>query len=193
MQPNILTGNTGTIPTAGPVLQDCAAPSSRALSFFRKASQFASLLAMAIASYLVVSHFFVQSVKVVGSSMAPTLSNSEYYLLNRWVLYLRAPERGEIVVLRDPVDNGLSVKRIVGLAGDTIQMKGGAIFINDQKVSEPYLPPKTPTYSLPPLKEQTFRCGRDQYFVLGDNRGNSLDGRAYGPISRDRIVGLIIR
>src|SRR4051794_25422118 len=67
-------------------------------------SQLLMVCLLAVASYLVISHFLVESVRVVGDSMNPTLHNAQRYLLNRWVLYLRTPHRGEIVVIRDPLD-----------------------------------------------------------------------------------------
>ena len=73
---------------------------------------------LAAASYFVISHFLLQSVKVVGRSMVPTLCDSQHYLLNRWVYYVRAPQRSDVVVLRDPSDNGFSVKRIIATPGD---------------------------------------------------------------------------
>src|SRR5262245_17119760 len=140
--------------------------------------------ALATASYLFVSHFLVEGVQVVGPSMAPTLQNSQSYLLNRWVYYLRAPRRCDVVVLRDPVDNCCAVKRIIATAGDTIYLKDGAVYVNGRKLDEPYLPPGTLTYPYAGNAEQTFKCAKDQYFVLGDNRTNSADSRTYGVIGR---------
>ncbi|HYG35558.1 MAG TPA: signal peptidase I [Clostridia bacterium] len=161
-------------------------------SLLRKVTQVVWLIVLAFTSYLVVSHFFVQSVRVVGRSMAPTLEDSRFYLLNRWVLYVRAPQRTDIVVIRDPQDNGFSVKRVIAAEGDSVVIKDGTVFVNGQKLEESYLPPHTPTFSTPPLNEQSFKCDKDQYFVLGDNRNCSLDSRTYGPIARSKILGLII-
>jgi signal peptidase I len=97
------------------------------------------------------------------------------------------------VVIRDPVDGSLSVKRVIGIAGDIIRLKDGAVSLNGKLLRESYLPQGTPTYPRPGLHEQSFKCGDDQYFVLGDNRNLSLDSRVYGPISRQRILGLVIR
>src|SRR5437868_6815981 len=86
---------------------------TRFFSLLWRASQCVALLALAAASYFVISRFVLQSVRVVGMSMSPTLHDSEHYLLNRWVFKVRAPHRADIVVIRDPADSGFSVKRIV--------------------------------------------------------------------------------
>ncbi len=169
-----------------------ALPEFRRPSFYQQFSQGALVAALALASYLAISHFVVESVRVVGESMNPTLVNAHRYLLNRWVLYVRAPRRGEIVVIRDPLDNGLSVKRIVAMSGDRVHLKGGKLYVNGRLLSEPYLEPGTPTFAGPYLEEQQFDCGPNQYFVLGDNRNNSVDSRAYGPVAGRAILGLIV-
>ena len=148
---------------------------------------------LGVLSYLIVSHFFFQSVKVVGRSMVPTLRDSQQYLLNRWAYYVRDPQRADVVVIRDPTDNGYSVKRIIGVAGDSIYLKNGVVYVNGQKLKEPYLPANVPTYAFGKSQEQLIVCGKDQYFVLGDNRMNSADSRTYGPVSRRSILGLIVR
>ena len=181
-----------SIPGQPSPLASAAFPARRP-SFSQQLLQFALICVLATASYYVISHFLVESVRVVGESMHPTLEDAHRYLLNRWVLLLRAPHRGEIVVIRDPADNGLSVKRVVGVAGDRILLRDGKIYINGRQPSEPYLEAGTPTFPGPYLEEQQFQCGPDQYFVLGDNRNNSVDSRAYGPVARRAILGLIVR
>jgi len=148
---------------------------------------------LAFLSYLLISHFFFQSVRVVGRSMVPTLRDSQQYLLNRWIFHVRAPQRLDVVVIRDPADNGFSVKRIIGVAGDSIYLKEGSVFVNGKRLSEPYLPPLTPNYPFGNDREQFIICGKDKYYLLGDNRMNSADSRSYGPVSRNRILGLIVK
>ena len=159
--------------------------------FWRQFSKCLAVLTAAAVSYLLISHFFVRSVEVVGLSMQPALRNGQRCLLNLWIFRLRSPRRGEIVVLRDPQDNGCSVKRVVAVSGDSVWLRDGHVYLNGRKFEEPYLPAHTPTYPDPNLREQRLTCGKDQYIVLGDNRNNSTDSRAYGPVPRSRILGLV--
>jgi signal peptidase I len=146
---------------------------------------------LACLAYLAFSRFGVQVVEVVGKSMEPTLEESHHYFLKRWVYYFRPPRRDEVVVLVDPADRGYSVKRIIAVEGDTVQLKGGRVFVNGHRLHEPYLPPHATTQAPVPTGEQFVRLGRGEYFVLGDNRAWSADSREYGPVPRQNILGLI--
>ena len=147
---------------------------------------------MALASYLIISHFLLQSVQIVGVSMAPTLKNTGYYLLNRCVFLVREPQPKDIVVIRDPLDECYSVKRIIAHEGDSVYLKGGHVYVNGQQLSEPYLSPGMPTFALAQQNELSVHCGKGEFFLLGDNRGNSTDSRIYGTVPRQNILGAII-
>jgi signal peptidase I len=159
----------------------------------RQLAQFLVVSALAFASYFLISHYVLQSVKVVGRSMVPTLYDSQQYLLNRWIYHFHAPRPGDIVVLRDPSDNGFSVKRVIGKPGDSIYLKDGWVYLNGWKLSEPYLLPGTQTFTDWKYRDQLIHCGQDQYFVLGDNRPNSIDSRTYGPVPRRNILGPLMQ
>lgn len=164
------------------------------LSFFARAALQLCLIALlAYGSFLLISRYVMQSVQVIGASMSPTLKHSDYYLLNRLVYQFREPAPSEIVVLRDPTDSSFAVKRIIAREGDSVYLKGGRVYLNGQVLVEPYLPPRTQTFANPMVKEQFFVCGKGQYFVLGDNRNNSADSRTFGAVSRQDILGVIVR
>ncbi|HWQ90927.1 MAG TPA: signal peptidase I [Clostridia bacterium] len=179
-------GSVGQIATHGSA---CSPARLRAL--FRQIAQWLCVGLLALLSYWIISHFFLTTVSVVGVSMTPTLQDSERYLLNRWVFIFRAPRDSEVVVLRDPLD-GFSVKRVVAGPGATVYLKEGKVYVDGTQLQESYLAPGMPTFTQGKTREQLFRCEADQFFVLGDNRQNSVDSRAYGPISRQNILGLII-
>ena len=166
---------------------------AKSRSILRQSFQCLVLAILAAASYYLISHFLLQSVKVVGRSMVPTLCDSQSYLLNRWVYYFHAPQHSDVVVLRDPSDNGFSVKRVIATPGESLYIKDGNVYVNGCKLNESYLGPRTPTFTDSKYKDQLILCGKGQYYLLGDNRLNSIDSRAYGPVPRRNILGLLVQ
>jgi len=155
-------------------------------------------LLLSAASYVVARHCIVESVKVVGISMQPTLVDSGRYLVNKLVYLFRAPRVGDIVVIRDPIDGLLSVKRVIATPGDSIGFVNGSVVLNGVKLKEPYLQRRsvTSSESLPntdaALVLKFHLCRPNEFFVLGDNRACSIDSRSYGPIRREDILGMVI-
>ena len=144
-------------------------------------------------SYHISQKYLLQAVEVIGESMSPTLSNSNWYLLNRLVYHFREPRVGDIVVLNDPQDQGFVIKRVVARPGDAVYVKAGHVYVNGKLLTEPYLPPHTPTFSSPDYTAQFWICGEGHYFVLGDNRNNSTDSRIYGTVPFQSILGAVMR
>ena len=149
----------------------------------------ALVVVLSFCSYLFFSRLVVTAVEVKGASMNPTLSAGDRLLLNRFTYLHREPQRGELVVLRDPETGDLIVKRIVGMPCETVLMQNEAAYVNGHRLVEPYASTlRRPDHS--PLGKATV-IPRDHYFVLGDNRTRSLDSRAFGSIPRNSILGLI--
>ena len=154
--------------------------------------QLACAALVACISYYLATHYIFQTVVVDGDSMNPTLMNSQRFMLNRVEYYFRQPQGGDIVVIKDPEDGGLSIKRIVAVAGETIELADGGVLINGLKLKEHYLSPGTKTFSYHVYDHEKIPCGREQFFVMGDNRGNSADSRVYGPVPRQNILGVVV-
>jgi len=157
----------------------------------RHALSYLLILVAAYGFYQFSHKYLLHSVQVDGNSMLPTLPNASSYLLNRLVYLLREPKPSEIVVLRDPENNGYAVKRIVATPGDSVYVKGGQLFVNGKLLPEPYLERGTKTFASPHYRAQMWVCGLNQYFVLGDNRNQSADSRIYGAVPRQNILGLV--
>jgi signal peptidase I len=174
-------------------LEQTAEVAATSRRWLKRLRQCLIMVGLGFASYFLVSHFLLQSVRVIGFSMLPTLQDSDRYLLNRWIFKIRAPRSEDIVVLRDPVDKGLSVKRVVGIPGDSITIRDETLYVNGRILVEPYLLPGTPTFAAENAKEQSFKCAPGEFFVLGDNRNSSVDSRVYGPVPRANILGLIVQ
>jgi len=145
-------------------------------------------VACAIVIGITVAHAFIGSVSMVsGTSMTPT------YEPNTWVYTapISTPlERGDVVVIDDGNKDKQSViKRVVGLPGELIHIKHGYVFVNRKMLIEPYLP--RCVYTFPTKLPGVFLLGKDEYFVLGDNRPGSADSRNYGPVDRKQIKSRI--
>jgi signal peptidase I len=143
-------------------------------------------LAVALGLALVIIVFLYQPVKVEGTSMAPLLSDQERIFINKFVYRFEPIERGDVVVFWYPQDRTKSfIKRVIGLPGETIEIRAGHLYIDNKEWAEPYVPAAYldgTSYGprvIPP----------DEYFVMGDHRDSSNDSRVFGPIARQSIYG----
>lgn len=142
-------------------------------------------LAIALGIFLRQNVMSLASVK--GISMYPTLKENEKLILNRLAKNFNYED---IVVLHPKFeeDGKMYIKRVIGLEGDTIEIKEGKVFRNGKELKEDYLQMKVDTEPMIP-EETEWKVGKDEIFVLGDNRENSSDSRVFGVVKLDDIKG----
>ena len=126
----------------------------------------------------------VESFVVQGTSMEPTLVNSERLLVNKMLYRFTPPGHGDIVVFRYPrAPDRDYVKRVIALPGETIEIKMGRVYVDGALITEPYVV-RMGGASFPAMT-----VPENHVFVLGDNRANSDDSRSFGPVPYDLIKG----
>ncbi|MFN2453560.1 MAG: signal peptidase I [Pyrinomonadaceae bacterium] len=145
-------------------------------------------LIFALMFALLIGVFAVQPVKVEGTSMLPRLHDGERILVNKLVYYgLPHLARGDVVVFWYPNNPSQSyVKRVIGLPGEIVEVRGGRIFINGQELLEPYLDTQL---DLSHRTQRPVLVKEHYYFVMGDNRDNSSDSRIWGLVPEKYIYG----
>ena len=143
-------------------------------------------LLIAIGLALVIIVFLYQPVKVEGTSMAPLLSDQERIFINKFVYRFEPIERGDVVVFWYPLDRSKSfIKRVIGLPGETVEIRQGAVYVDGKLVPEPYVPVQYEDLSdFGPVTVKP-----DSYFVMGDHRISSNDSRVFGPVENKYIYG----
>ena len=138
----------------------------------------------AVVLALVIRTFFFELYGVEGRSMTNTLHDGEKMFCTKLDYLTGAPQRGDVVICHYPDRGGtIFVKRLVALPGDTVAMKDHHLYVNGVQIADPENMNLAPNYN---FSEVTL--GEDEYFVLGDNRGNSNDSHAIGPIPRSMIL-----
>src|ERR1700688_1161452 len=142
------------------------------------------LIAMSLALIIIV--FLYQPVKVEGTSMAPLLSDQERIFINKFVYRFEPIERGDVVVFWYPLDHSKSfIKRVIGLPGETVELRASHLYVNGKELVEPYVPPSY----LDGSSYGPVQIPDGNYFVMGDHRDSSNDSRVFGPVGRPYIYG----
>lgn len=146
----------------------------------------------AVSIFMFIYFLILQPHKIKGESMVPNFQDDEYLLTDKVTYrFVREPQRGDVIVFKAPPnDTDEYIKRIIGLPGDVILLKGGKVYINNELLVEAYLPEDQitkPGKFL--LNNSPYTIPADSYMFFGDNRAHSLDSRAFGPITTDKITG----
>lgn len=170
-------------------------------------------LLIVIIVVLLIRAFLVQAYNIPSGSMKPTLLVGDFILVNKLVYRFSEPQRGDIVVFKWPLNPNIDfIKRIIGMPGDTIEVRGEKVFLNGQEVPlrliesmeedgitkliyEEVLPNglkhKIALYDSPLIERRNvyIKIPEGYYFVMGDNRDNSEDSRYWGLLPKENIVG----
>ena len=140
-------------------------------------------LLLTVVIYAVLSTF-VGRFKVLSVSMEPTLHEGQYLLISKQTHRIWPLKRGDVIVFhypRNPKKN--YIKRLIGLPGETVELRNGKLYVNGELMPEPWLSKEARGPS------GKWQVGEDEYFVMGDNRSNSSDSRAWGPVDKDLVIG----
>lgn len=142
-----------------------------------------------LAVVLPIRFYVAQPFVVNGESMFPTFKNGQYLIVDQLSYNIGKPNRGDVAVFKFPQDTSkFFIKRIIGLPGETVEVKGNEVYITPKdgsekiKLTEPYIDLKREVYETTVLKDT-------EYFVMGDNRLQSYDSRFWGPLDEKYLTG----
>lgn len=163
----------------------------------RTVLEYVVLAVVAIAVALLIQAYLVKPYRIPSPSMEDTLLVGDRVLADRVSWRFSDPARGDVVVFHPPGPGPVLIKRIVGMPGDTLSLRDGAVYVNGKQLAEPYVrrvdgrPEPTEPFDtgLPWSLQQPYEVPPGSYFLMGDNRTNSGDSRDFGPITRDQLVG----
>lgn len=162
----------------------------------QKIWEWVKVLIAAVVIGLLVTTFVIQRNTVSGSSMFPTLKPKDELLVEKVSKWFGGIARGDIITVhmedlafRDGEAN--IIKRVIGLPGDVISFENNRVLVNGTPLDEPYLPEGTTT-TASVAKFANVTLGADEYFVMGDNRKDSLDSRRFGPVKKSDVIGEVL-
>src|SRR3989344_6740885 len=152
--------------------------------FWSSAWEIIEIVFISLVTVFLIRNFLAQPFLVSGASMEPTFSNRNYLIIDELTYRFREPERGEAIVFRYPKDPSVYfIKRIIGLPGEQVIVRGGKVTVISEGKQIPIGGDTNGSVDIK-LKE-------GEYFVLGDNRYNSFDSRNWGPVPKEDIIGVV--
>lgn len=134
---------------------------------------------------LTVHLFLAQATIVYGQSMEPNLYERQRLIIDKVSYRFFPPERNDIVVIAIPGMEEMLVKRVIGLPGETVEVRNGVVYVNGAPLPEPF------PHDLGTESREAIVLGPLNYYVMGDNRDNSNDSRSFGPVQREYILGRV--
>ncbi len=175
-----------------PLEDEALAPAdTRTRAFARGVLEVLQALAIAVLISVGLNFFIIQVTEVRQRSMESTLLSGDRVLVSKVDYRLHLPERGDIIVFKPPIDTNIPyVKRIIGLPGDTVDLRDGKVVVNGKVLDEPYAFGQTQVRS--GQVRFPFRVPQGQIFVLGDNRPVSGDSREWGTVPDENIIGKVM-
>lgn len=129
--------------------------------------------------------FFLEPFRISGTSMTPTLRDGDRVLVDKRAYRAAPPRRGDLVVFHAPRSGDVTLKRVVGVPGDSVAIEDGILVVNGARPREPYTTPN----AIDTVYFGPERVRAASVFVLGDNRADSIDSRDYGSVPRDALIG----
>ena len=142
--------------------------------------------------YFVVQTFVAQPYQIFQNSMENTLDPGQYVLVDKLSPHFSDYKRGDVIVFEPPAgaeegDNVPFIKRVIGVGGDTVEVKNGAVWVNGAKLTEPYVYEGQPTDEI--TGQSVWQVPDGYLFVMGDHRQASQDSRVFGPIAKSSVIG----
>lgn len=153
-------------------------------------------IVLALSLFIIVYLFLLQPHQVRGSSMSPNFYDGEFLLTDKISYRFGEPRRGDVIIFKAPPSEPCAeieceyIKRIIGMPADKVSLRNGKVFINNQFLNEKYLPPDiTSAQGNYLIGDVEREIPTGEYLALGDNRNHSRDGREFGAIPRQNIIG----
>lgn len=164
-------------------------------SAVREVVEWVVIIAAAVGFAILLRTYVVEPYEIPSESMINTIQVGDRILGEKISYLTRDPEAGEVVTFRDPEDASTTlIKRIIATPGQTIDLQDGVVYVDGVALDEPYTlgketdPIERHASTLSDSISYPYTLGDDEYWVMGDNRTNSLDSRYFGPITRDMIT-----